>query len=108
MNINLANRQPPVWLEGSRCPANNTFGFQSSRKIYPRREHRQSSERASTKRSITPYCRYVPYRNPNLLEFRGLADERSGKISPYQYRPRVREPSLPVDASNNEGKYNLL
>ena len=25
-----------------------------------------------------------------------------------QYRPRVREPSLPVNASNNEGKYNLL
>ena len=74
----------------------------------PRRERRQSSERASTERSITPYRRYVPYRNPNPLEFRGLADERSGKISPYQYRPRVREPSLPVDASNNEGKYNLL
>jgi len=74
----------------------------------PRRERRQSSERASTERSITPYCRYVPYRNPNPLEFRGLADERSGEISPYQYRPRVREPSLPVDASNNEGKYNLL
>ena len=74
----------------------------------PRRERRQSSERASTERSITPYRRYVPYRNPNPLEFRGLADERSGEISPYQYRPRVREPSLPVDASNNEGKYNLL
>src|ERR1043166_7540266 len=74
----------------------------------PRRERRQSSERASTERSITPYRRYVPYINPNPLEFRGLAEERSGKISPYQYRPRVREPSLPVDASNNEGKYNLL
>ena len=54
------------------------------------------------------YRRYVPYRNPNPLEFLGLTDEKSGKISPYQYRPRVREPSLPVDASNNEGKYNLL
>src|SRR5947209_17225840 len=32
----------------------------------------------------------------------------SGEISPYQYHPRVQEPSLPVDASNNEGKYNLL
>jgi hypothetical protein len=74
----------------------------------PRRERRQSSERASTERSITPYRRYVPYINPNPLEFRGLAEERSGEISPYQYRPRVREPSLPVDASNNEGKYNLL
>src|SRR5881227_2163278 len=62
----------------------------------PRRERRQSSERASTERSITPYRRYVPYRNPNPLEFRVLADERSGKISPYQYRPRVREPSLPL------------
>jgi hypothetical protein len=73
----------------------------------PRRERRQSSEQASTERSITPYRRrYAPYRNP--LEFRGLADERSGEISPYQYRPRVREPSLPVEASNNEGKYNLL
>src|SRR2546423_7701730 len=48
----------------------------------PRREHRQSSERASTERSITPYRRYVPYRNPNLLEFRGLADERVGKSLP--------------------------
>ena len=74
----------------------------------PRRERRQFSERASTERSITPYRRYVSYRNPNPLEFRGLADERSGEISPYQYRPRVREPSLPVDASNNEGKYNVL
>src|SRR5256714_13587245 len=36
----------------------------------PRRERRQSSERASTERSITPYRRYVPYRNPNPLEFR--------------------------------------
>jgi hypothetical protein len=71
-----------------------------------RRERGQSSERASTERSITPYRRYVPYRNP--LEFRGLADERSGEISPYQYRPRVRETSLPVEASNTEGKYNLL
>jgi hypothetical protein len=73
----------------------------------PRGERRQSPERASTERSITPYRRYVPYRNP--LEFRGLADERSGETSPYQYRPIVREtPSLPVEASNNEGKYNLL
>jgi len=74
----------------------------------PRRERRQSSERASTERSITPYRRYVPYRNPNLLEFWELVGERSGKITPYQYCPRVREPSLSVDASNNEGKYNLL
>jgi len=73
----------------------------------PRGVRRQSPERASTERSITPYRRYVPYRNP--LEFRGLADERSGETSPYQYRPIVREtPSLPVEASNNEGKYNLL
>src|SRR6185312_9104176 len=46
----------------------------------PRRERRQSSERASTERSITPYRRYVPYRNPNPLEFRRLADERSEEI----------------------------
>jgi len=71
-----------------------------------RRERGQSPERASTERSITPYRRYVPYRNP--LEFRGLADERSGEISSHQYRPRVRETSLPVEASNIEGKYNLL
>src|SRR5438067_706293 len=35
----------------------------------PCRKHRQSSEQASTKRSITPYHRYVPYCNPNPLEF---------------------------------------
>src|SRR5206468_7148646 len=68
----------------------------------------QSSERTSTKRSIIPYRHYISHRNSNPLEFRGLADEKNGKISPYQYRLRVREPSLPVDASNNEGKYNLL
>src|SRR5688572_10750123 len=45
-----------------------------------RSERRQSPERASTERSITPYRRYVPYRNP--LEFRGLADERSGRSLP--------------------------
>ena len=33
-------------------------------KDLPRRERRQSSERTSTKRSITPYRHYVPYRNP--------------------------------------------
>src|SRR5437868_1543092 len=112
MNINLANRQPPVWLEEpywKPIPGQQYLRLPIVQKdLPPRRERRQSSERASTERSITPYRRYVPYRNPNPLEFQGLADERSGEISPYQYRPRVREPSLPVDASNNEGKYNLL
>src|SRR6059058_2563604 len=111
MNINLANRQTPVWLKEpywKPMPGQQYLRLPIVQKDLPRRERRQSSKRASTERSITPYRRYVPYRNPNPLEFRGLADERSEKISPYQYRPRVREPSLPVDASNNEGKYNLL
>src|SRR5256886_15557527 len=82
------------------------LAFRHPERSTRRRERGQSSERASTERSITPYRRYVPYRNP--LEFRGLADERSGEISPYQYHPRVRETSLPVEASNTEGKYNLL
>src|SRR5256886_4337542 len=105
------NAQPPVWLEEpywKPIPGQQYLRLPIVQKDLPRRERRQSSERASTERSITPYRRYIPYRNPNPLEFRGLADERSGEISPYQYRPRVREPSLPVDESNNEGKYNLL
>ena len=102
----------PAIPSASRRPERSTR--RSERRQSPERperstrrsERRQSPERASTERSITPYRRYVPYRNP--LEFRGLADERSGEISPYQYRPRVREPSLPVEVSNTKGKYNLL
>src|SRR2546425_4930470 len=68
-----------------KANARPTIPFASNRpeRSTPRRERRQSSERASTERSITPYHHYVPYRNPNPLEFRGLADERSGEISPY-------------------------
>ena len=40
-----------------------------AQKDLSRRERRQSSERASTERSIIPYRRYVPYLNPNPLEF---------------------------------------
>ena len=101
MNISLANHQPPgAILEADARPTIPSASRRPERSTH-RREREQSSERASTERSITPYRRYVPYRNP--LEFRGLADERSGEISPYQYRPRVRETSLPVEASNTEG-----
>src|SRR6266496_3664955 len=85
MNINLANRQPPVWLEESYwkpMPGQQYLWLPIVQKdLPPRRERRQSSERASTKRSITPYRHYVPYRNSNPLEFQGLADEKSGEIS---------------------------
>ena len=109
MNINLANRQPPVWLEEpywKPMPGQQYLRLPIVQKDLPPVESVDSPPNELLPKGS--YRRYVPYRNPNPLEFRGLADERSGEISPYQYRPRVREPSLPVDASNNEGKYNLL
>src|SRR2546421_8246689 len=55
------------------------------------------------------YNRYMPIsnRNPNLLEFRELADERSKK-SLLPISSKSAGAFSPVDVSNNEGKYNLL